>query len=332
MLEEQTMSQQHDEWLALTVEEIIEPELPICDPHHHLWDRPGNPYLAQQLLADTRSGHNIVQSVFVECDAEYRTSGPQPLRPIGETEFVEAVANQLAQQGERLMGAIVSYADLTLGAAVDEVLEEHRSASRQRFRGIRHRTPYDEDTPTTRPHLLLDASFRQGFARLQAHNLSFDAWLFHPQLPELVDLARAFPETTIILDHIGGLRGVGRYAGRREEIYQEWKAAIDAVAACPNVLCKTGGIGMIHYGFGWHDRPMPPSSVEIAEAMKPYYLYCIEKFGVDRCMFESNFPVDNASYSYHVLWNAYKRLTTGFSAAERAALFHDTAMRAYRLD
>jgi predicted TIM-barrel fold metal-dependent hydrolase len=178
---------------------------------------------------------------------------------------------------------------------------------------------------------MMDATFRAGFSRLQQHNLSFDAWLYHPQLMEVADLARAFPQTTIILDHIGGLRGTGEYAGKRDEVFQAWQASIDAVAACPNVVCKVGGIGMPAYGFGWDEGERPPASLEIAEAMKPYYLHCIERFGVDRCMFESNFPVDNASYAYAVLWNAYNRLTSGLSARERAALFHDTAARVYRL-
>jgi predicted TIM-barrel fold metal-dependent hydrolase len=326
------MSQEHDQWLALTAEAALEPELPICDPHHHLWDRPNNRYLAVELLADTRgAGHNIVQTVFLECGSMYRSEGSEALRPVGETVFVEEIAEQLVREGQGMLNGIVGFANLTLGAAVDETLEAHLAASPNRFRGIRHSTPWDVDTTNRPPRLLMDAAFREGFSRLQNYNLSFDAWLYHPQMVELADLARAFPQTTIILDHIGGLRGTGSYAGKRAEMMAEWKAGIDAAAACPNIVCKVGGIGMTHYGFGWSERPTPPGSVEIAAAMKPYYLYCIEKFGVYRCMFESNFPVDNASYSYGVLWNAYKRLTADFSANERAALFHDTAVRVYRL-
>lgn len=326
------MSREHDAWLGLTVEEALEPGLRICDPHHHLWDRPNNRYLAGELVADTRgAGHNVVQTVFLECGAMYRTEGPEALRPVGETVFVEQIAEELVGAGQGMLDGIVGFANLTLGAAVDEVLEAHLAASPDRFRGIRHSTPWDVDTTNRPQHLLMDEKFRAGFARLQKYDMSFDAWLYHPQMVELADLARAFPQTTIIMDHIGGLRGTGSYAGRREEMMAEWKAGIDAVAACPNVVCKVGGIGMESYGFGWSEQGTPPGSVEVAAGMRPYYLYAIEKFGVDRCMFESNFPVDNASYSYGVLWNAYKRLTADFSVGERAALFHDTAVRVYRL-
>jgi len=256
---EPLMTQQHDQWLALTVEEAIEPALPICDPHHHLWDRPDDRYLREELLADTGSGHNIVQTVFVECRSAYRTDGPEALRPVGETVFVEEVAEQLARDRQGLIGGIVSHADLTLGAAVDEVLEAHLAASPRRFRGIRHATAWDADVTNRPPHLMMDSTFRKGFARLQTHNLSFDAWLFHPQMVELADLAQAFPQTTIVLDHIGGLRGTGIYAGKRDETFQEWKAGLDAVAACPNVVCKVGGIGMTAYGFGWGEQATPPA-------------------------------------------------------------------------
>ena len=328
------MREQNDPWYALTQEEPIEPDLPICDPHHHLWDRPNHRYLRDELVADTGSGHTIVRTVFVECQSMYRTDGPDALRPVGETEFVQKVADQMAGDGEGLIAGIVSFADLTLGANVDEVLEAHLAASPDRFRGIRHATAWEPDTPTYRnspPRLMEDGAFRAGFARLHVYDLSYDAWLYHPQLLELVDLAQAFADTTIVLNHIGGLRGTGIFAGKRDTVYEVWKKGIAALAACPNVVCKVGGIGMPAYGFGWQEREQPPGSAEIAEAMAPYYLYCIEQFGVNRCMFESNFPVDNASYSYGVMWNAYKRLTDGFSSGERAALFHNTAAGVYRL-
>ncbi|MBU2535375.1 MAG: amidohydrolase family protein, partial [Chloroflexi bacterium] len=231
---------------------------------------------------------------------------------------------------------IVSFADLTLGAAVIPVLEAHIAASKSRFRGIRHINAWDAspDIVSTRKPpqgLLLDPKFREGFACLKKHDLSFDAWLYHPQLTELVDLARAFPDITIILNHIGGLLGTGPYAGKSAEVFHDWQREIAALAACPNVFVKLGGLGMPRSGFGWHEQTTPPNSTELAETMGPYYRYCIEQFGVDRCMFESNFPVDKISYSYTVLWNAFKHISEGFTPQERGALFHDTAVKVYRL-
>jgi len=261
------------------------------------------------------------------------------MQPVGETEFVQGIAAQSAsgQYGITTIAAgIVGFADLTLGSAVVPVLEAHLAASRNRFRGIRHICVWDASADITSRRnlpegLLLDAKFREGFACLQKYNLSFDAWLYHPQLTELVDLAKAFPDTPIILDHIGSPLGIGPYAGKRAEIYQEWKQQITRLATCPNVVVKLGGLGMPICGFGWHERSIPPNSTELAEAMAPYYLWCIEQFGVDRCMFESNFPVDKQSYSYTIIWNAFKRITKDFSSGDRAALFHDTAVKVYRL-
>ena len=327
-------------------ERPVDPELPICDPHHHLWDRPAredrprNRYLLDELLEDVGGGHNIVKTVFVEYRSMYREDGPEEIRPVGETEFVQGIAAQSAsgQYGKtRVAAGIVSHANLTLGAAVAEVLEEHIAASGNRFRGIRHSSVWDA-SPDISPYmspprgLLLDSKFREGFACLQKYGLSFDAWLYHPQITELADLARVFPDTTIVLDHIGGLIGIGPYAGKRDEIFRQWKNDITELSTCPNVVVKLGGLGMPVCGFDWNERVILPDSAELAEAVAPYYLWCIEQFGVDRCMFESNFPVDNVSYSYTVLWNAFKRITEDFSPGDKAALFHDTATRVYRLE
>jgi len=332
-------------WLALVTEDPIEPELPICDPHHHLWDRParedrpGNRYLLEEILQDIGDGHNIVQTVFVECRSMYRKDGPEEMKPVGETEFVQGIAAQSAsgQYGTtRVSAGIVSHADLTLGAAVAAVLEAHIAASSNRFRGIRHSSTWDASADVRSymsppKGLLLDPRFREGFACLQKYGLSFDAWLYHSQLTELADLARAFPDTIIIVDHIGGLLGIGPYTGKREEVFQQWKKGIAELSTCPNVVVKLGGLGMPICGFGWHERSKPPNSTELAEAMAPYFLWCIEQFGVDRCMFESNFPVDKASYSYTVMWNAFKRISRDFSPRDKVALFHNTAVRVYRL-
>jgi predicted TIM-barrel fold metal-dependent hydrolase len=210
------------------------------------------------------------------------------------------------------------------------------AASGNRFRGIRNSSAWDASPEITSSRsrlegLLLDTRFREGFACLQKYSLSFDAWLYHPQLMELADLARAFPDTIIILNHIGGPLGIGPYSGKRAEVFQEWKRGITTLATCPNVVVKLGGLGMPICGFGWHERATPPGSAELAQAMAPYYEFCIEQFGVNRCMFESNFPVDKQAYSYTVMWNAFKRIARDFSPEERAALFHDTAARVYRL-
>jgi predicted TIM-barrel fold metal-dependent hydrolase len=181
------------------------------------------------------------------------------------------------------------------------------------------------------PNFLSDATFREGFACLHKYNLSFDAWLYYTQLGDLVGLARAFPDTTIILDHVGGPLSTGPHAGKREQIFQEWKRGIAELSSCPNVVVKLGGLGMPRTGFGCHEWPKPPNSAELAERMAPYYSWCIEQLGADRCMFESNFPVDRISYSYTVIWNAFKLISKDFSPSERARLFHDTAVRAYRL-
>ena len=341
------MTTEREAWLALTLEDAIDPDLPICDPHHHLWlDRPdsqdqyGGRYLLEELLKDIGGGHHIVQTVFIECRSMYRKAGPQEMQPVGETEFVQDITSQSVsgQYGTTAVAAgIVGFADLTLGAAVAPVLEAHMKASRDRFRGIRHSVVWDASPEMASLRgfsprgLLLDPKFREGFAYLQKYNISFEAWLYHTQLMELVDLARAFPDTTIIVNHIGGLLGIGPYAGKHDEVFQEWQHGIAALSTCPNVVVKLGGLGMSRCGFGWHQRATPPSSTELAEAMAPYYLWCIEQFGVDRCMFESNFPVDKISYSYTVIWNAFKRVCRDFSPEDRAALFHDTAVRVYRL-
>ncbi|HSB73175.1 MAG TPA: amidohydrolase family protein [Candidatus Methylomirabilis sp.] len=329
-----------DGWLRLTAEDPLEPALPICDPHHHLWDRPDDRYLLDELLQDIQGGHKIVSTVFIECRSMYRQDGPEEMKPVGETEFVQGVAARRAggQPGSANVAAgIIGHADLTLGAAVARVLEGHLAASPDRFRGIRHICVWDASpavpitAPVRRPGVMLDRTFREGFACLQAYGLSFEAWLYFPQLPELASLARAFPGVPIILNHIGGVLGIGPYAGRRDEVFQAWKRGSAEVAACPNVVVKLGGLGMPRSGFGWEARTAPPASAELVVATAPYYLTCIELFGPRRCMFESNFPVDKASYSYGVVWNSFKRMTQSFSAAERAALFHDTAARVYRL-
>jgi L-fuconolactonase len=346
------MATDREAWRKSVKEEPIEPGLPICDPHHHLWDYPvhlpessiptfarhARRYLIDELLEDTAGGHNIIKTVFIECSSMYNKGSTKEMAPVGETEFVQGIAAQSAsgQYGDtRVAAGIVGFADLTLGHAVGPVLEAHISASRDRFRGIRYSSIWhispEIHSRSKIPNLLADARFREGFGLLSKYGLSFDSWLYHTQINDLVGLAKAFPDTTIILNHLGGPLGIGPYSGKRDEVFQEWKKGIAALSSCPNVFIKLGGLGMPMMGFGWHERPLPPGSKELTEAFAPYFNWCIEKFGVDRCMFESNFPVDKVSYSYTVIWNAFKRFARNFSPAEKAALFHDTAVRAYRL-
>ena len=338
------MTTQLDSWLALTEEDPIEPDMPILDPHHHFWERPGDVYLLENLLADTGSGHRVNQTVFVECHSMYRTEGPVEMRPVGEVEFVEgiAAANVLRQAqddeggGTAVAAGIVGNADLMLGDAVVPVLEALVEAGKGRFKGIRCTAAWDASPEITTARanssgMLADPNFRRGLACLERMGLSFDCIVYHPQLPEVADMARAFPGLTVILNHVGRPLGIGPYAGRRDELMPEWRRGIDAVAECPNVVVKVGGLGNPISGFDWHQRPFPPGSRELAASGAPYYQYCIEKFGANRCMFESNFPVDKQSCSYTVCWNAFKRMTREFSATEQADLFHNTAARAYKL-
>ena len=330
-----------EDWLNRRREAILEPDLPIVDPHHHLWDRPGWRYLIEELLADTGSGHNVVATVFVQARAMLRASGPIELRHVGETEFINGVAAMSASgiYGKtRLCAGIVGHADLSLGGRVEPVLEAHLRAGGDRFRGIRHSSAWDEDAQVRNPAynpppgLLSEQAFREGFAVLTRLGLSFDAWLYHPQIDELTDLARAFPESKIVMDHVGGPIAIRRYAGRRQEVFASWRSSIGELAGCANVHVKLGGLGMRLGGFDFHEHPDPPASETLAESWRPYLETCIEAFGPSRCMFESNFPVDKGSYSYPVFWNACKLIAKGASSSEKADLFAGTAARFYRLD
>ena len=329
-------------WLAKRPREAaLEPELPIIDPHHHFWDTPQRGrYLLPELLADIAGGHNIVSTVFLECRAMYRTDGPPEMAPIGEVEFVNGISAMSASGGYgpcRVAEAIIGHADLTLGARVRAVLEAEIRVGGGRFRGIRHGLAADGNEAISRfaprivpLHLARDAKFREGFAQLAPLGLSFESWQYHPQLPDAIDLARAFPDTSIILNHVGGVLGVGPYRGHRQEILAGWKKDIAELAKCPNVTVKLG-VGMTSFGFELHERDVPPSSQDLAAAWRQYIEPCIEAFGVERCMLESNFPPDKQSGGYTELWNAFKRITVGASPAERKALYSGTAARVYHL-
>jgi L-fuconolactonase len=329
-------------WLAKQPPEpILDPDLPIIDTHHHLWDRPKHRYLLDEFLADIRTGHHIVATVFVECHAMYRAGGPKELQPVGETEFVAGIA-AMSDSGiygpTRIAAGIVGFADLTLGDRVESVLEAHIQAGGGRFRGVRHAAGWDasevigNSRTATGPHLVMRPDFRAGLTRLTALGLSLDAWLFHPQLADVIDLARTFPTTNMIMGHVGGPLGYGPYAGKGDEVFASWKAGMTELATCQNVVVKLGGIMMRLAAYNYRALPAPPSSAELAAYWRPYIETCIELFGPDRCMFESNFPVEKMGIGWTALWNAFKRLTAGASVEEKLALFSGTARRAYRLD
>jgi predicted TIM-barrel fold metal-dependent hydrolase len=342
-------------------EAVLEPDLPIIDPHHHLWDRAGlmlaqmppakhgfetvirrvPRYLLDELLADLKSGHTVIATVYMECGAMYRQTGPAALRPVGETEFVNGVAAMCASGiygDERACAGIVGHADFKEGAAVREVLEAHIAAGGGRFRGIRQSASWDADPevlgPLNRgaPGLYLRPDFREGFAELEPLDLSFDAWMLEPQLPDLVDLAKAFPLTQIVLDHVGTPLGLGVYTDRRDERFDGWRNNIKALAELPNVAVKIGGLAMAFPNFPSFLADPPSPSAQLAREWRPYVETCIEAFGVKRCMFESNFPVDMGACDYATLWNAFKVIAEFYSPDEKTALFSDTARRIYRLD
>jgi predicted TIM-barrel fold metal-dependent hydrolase len=321
------------EWRDQAPEPVVEPDLPIVDPHHHLWPAGDTRhYGLAELHADAFAGHRVEQTVFVECGAAYRTDGPLELAPVGETEFV---AGEAVRDPRRLIHGIVAHADLR-SRDLDATLDAHGEAGQGLFRGIRDplaraREPHESIVGDAPAGLYRDRGFRAGVARLGARGLLYESWHYHHQNRELVELARAVPSTTMVLDHFGTPLGVGPYAGEREEIFVRWKADIAELARCDNVVAKLGGLAMPCTGFAWHTADRPPTSDELVAAQARYYLHTIECFGPDRCMFESNFPVDQQSVGYRTLWNAFKKMTTAFSPSERARMFAGTARQVYGL-
>jgi L-fuconolactonase len=324
------------EWASLTSEEPVDSQRRIIDAHHHLWDRGESKFLVDDLLAYTQAGHKVTDTVFMECRAFYRETGPEVLRPVGETEFIAGQARVSERRGTRVAAAIVSYADMTLGDAVEEVLNAHEVAGEGRFRGIRHQTTWDADArvrlgPIDNPTLMEEKGFRRGVARLGEAGYTFDAWLYHPQLPQLTGMARANEGTTIVLDHLGGPLGIGPYTDR-DEVRSHWRAGMRDLATCPNLVVKLGGIGMdFTFGTGWSSRGRPPGSDEVVAYWGDDIRFVIDTFGPSRCLFESNYPVDRSSIGYTVLWNSFQKIAGGYSDSEREALFSGTAARVYRI-
>jgi predicted TIM-barrel fold metal-dependent hydrolase len=327
------------DWLALHAEEIIEPTLPIIDAHHHIWTEAQNPYLLENFAADLATGHNVVASVAVQAHYGYRAEGPEHLRCVGESEKLAAVRSAARSRAldADVGAAFVGFADLMLAERVAPVIEAHIEAAPASFRGIRHsvsRDPHFPDGIVLRAApqgLLADKRYRAGLAKVAQFGLTYDAMLYHRQIPELAAAAKAVPHLQMVLDHIGCIIGVGPYEGKEDESFRHWHDAMTELAHCPNVNVKIGGFGMIICGAKWHERRRPPDSEELARAWRPYIESCIELFGAERCMFESNFPVDKAMYSYAVLWNAFKRVMVGAPESDKDMLFRGTAARVYRI-
>lgn len=329
------------EWLALVNEPALDPQLPIIDAHHHLWDRPDNRYLLDEYLTDINaSGHNVVASIYAQCRTMFNMDRPDAFRSVGEVEFANGVAALSASNvygTVRINSGIIGGADLQLGDAVDAVLHEMRARAGRRLCGIRNTTAWHEHPAVVSnpnppaPGILATTQFRRGVACLGRHGLTLDVWGYHTQLPDIIDLARAFPDQLIIVDHMGGPLGIGPYAEHRALVFTHWASMIRELAALANVRMKLGGLGMKVCGYDLHRASLPPGSEQLAHLWRPYVMHCIDAFGVERCMFESNFPVDKGMYSYGVMWNAFKRLTGDFSSFERNHLFSSVAARTYGL-
>ena len=319
--------------------EILDPGREIVDPHHHLWPNGRRaPYALAELYEDLRSGHDIVQTVFVECGASYRSGGPEHLRPVGETEWVAEAARASAAAGGPEIAGIVSFADLSAGDLLPEVLDAHQAAGDGRFRGIRHALARGDHRPGTehapgpaRAGLAHEAEFQDGVRLLGKRGLTYDSWHYHYQMADFIAVAKSAPDTICILDHFGTPVGVGRFRSRRDDVLAQSKRDMAAAAALPNVIAKLGGMAMADNGFGWDERDEPVTGEEFAAAQREYYLHAIDCFGTGRCMLESNFPVEKVSVSYRVLYNAFKLITADFSEADKDALFSGTARRIYRL-
>ena len=338
---EKNKYERYYEWIAQIREEIINPELPIIDPHHHLWNGDNQlagsfPYLIENLNEDTFSGHNIVGTIFMECAQGYFLDGEEKYKPVGETEFVINLIkdSEKLSKSTNIMG-IIGFADLMLGHEVKDVLNRHQSKGEGLFRGIRHAAGWDKNNEIHNSHsnpienIYHNKSFMKGAEELINLNLTFDAWHYHHQINDLSIFAKKYPELTIIHDHFGGPLGVGPYEGKKEEIFKKWKDDISLLSESKNVFAKLGGLAMPVNGWNFHKQNKPASSDQIVDMHHEYYLHTINCFGVERCMFESNFPVDRRSVSYHILWNAFKKMVLDYSDEDKNKLFFKNAKDVY---
>ena len=332
------------DWLATAREAPIETEIPIIDPHHHLWEgRASGTYMIDEMLADA-AGNHVVATVHVECAAHYDLDAPDWMKPVGETRAImKARADAIRATGaeSKIAAAIVGFVDLARGSAVAEVIEAHLAAAGRRFVGIRHNTVWHSNRrlfrtgrppkPRIQPDLFEQPGFLEAFALLPRYGLIFDAWLYHTQLDDVERLAARFPDQIIVVDHLGSPVCVGA-PDAASDAFRQWRASLARLAHHANVRMKIGGFGMRVAGGGWEQRATAPDSKDLATAFQPWVSACVDALGPSRCMFESNFPVDKGSFGYTQLWNAYKRASAGYTPSERAALFHGTAARTYGLE
>ena len=338
---EKNKYERYYEWIAQIKEEIIDPKLPIIDPHHHLWNGDNQlagtfPYLIENLNEDTFSGHNIVGTIFMECAQGYYSDGEEKYKPVGETEFVVNLIKDSKKLPEstNIIG-IIGFADLMFGSEVRGVLNKHILKGEGLFRGIRHAAGWDKNNEIHNSHsnpienIYHNKNFMKGAEELINLNLTFDAWHYHHQITDLSIFSKKYPELSIIHDHFGGPLGVGPYEGKRQEIFKKWKDDISLLSESKNVYAKLGGLAMPVNGWNFHKQDKPASSEQIVDMHHEYYLHTIDCFGVDRCMFESNFPVDRRSISYHVLWNAFKKMVSDYSDEDKNKLFFKNAKDIY---
>ena len=309
----------------------------IVDAHHHLWDydSPYGRYDLPELLADTAGVDGVTETVFIDCGSNYRTEGPEALKSVGETEWVAGRCDASDGGDAARIAAIVGHANLMLGAAVGQVLDAHIDAGGGRFRGIRHSgarsgTPEVVSNRGEPPaDLYRRDEFVAGARQLCDRGLSFEAWQYHHQLGEVVALAREVPDLQIVVNHLGGPIGVGVWAGRWDEVHSDLRRSYVDLAACPNVWMKLGGIGMSRFGAVY--RSGRPGAEEVAEVWGDTIRAAIDALGPDRCLFESNYPVDGQTIDYAVLWQAFDLVSADYSPSERADLFAGSARRVYRL-
>ena len=340
------MSSKNDIWLSKTKEVALEPSLPICDSHHHLWEFKNEfiqpKYLIDDYIADINSGHNIKKTIFIECGSMLRKDGPNHLKYIGETEFANGIA-AMSSSGKygktRVASGIVSSAPLLENnKKLLEVLNGHIMCAGKRFKGIRyqaamHKNKLVYNSRVNPPDGIYNCQiFRDNFKELYKLKLSFEAWCYHTQLNDLYDLAKSFPKTIIILNHFGGPIGIGPFKNKNKEVFDDWRISIKKLAQLKNIYIKLGGLAMDINGFEWHKKKNAPSSIEYVKKTYKYYETAIETFGINRCMFESNFPVDKKSISYVNLWNSFKIMTRGYSINEKNKLFYKNACKIYKLN
>lgn len=323
-----------NEWLSLEQEPVIASDQPIFDSHHHLWDRPEGRYLVDDFMLDASVGHDVRASLFVQCTTGYLTDGPVEMRPLGEVETVLGGSKNLPMHPI----GIIAFADLQLGSAVRPVLEALLETAAGKLCGIRNKTAYHADpairsNPVPAPQgLLLSDAFKAGAQVLASQELCLDIWVYHTQLDEVLALAKAVPGLSVILNHCGGPLGVPPYRKNDPEVFRNWFTGLAKIAALPNTRVKIGGFGLSVMGHGYAKQPKPPLSQKLAADWAPYVETCIDLFGSERAMFESNFPVDKGQFSYNAVWNTFKRLTATLTQEARDNLFWRTAARCYGIN